>query len=236
MKIVYFDCFDCVSANLLLSAFIDLGTSEEYIKEKMSDYDFEIICTKSKDDIIEAVKADILVEDDRIIDVQDALKMAQNICDDTERCLMLMALKKLKKVSVSQFLKIRACIISYLATDADYAVSSYLLEGKNDSNIDLKICDEAFEIIVKENIPYKISDESERRIFADGVSVISALSKEYGPMPDVDIIKIAYGTDGKRYLRIVLGTPKNKRASDFFEMSLDFTKDCVGVFACEENK
>ena len=236
MKMVYFDCFDGVSANLILSAFIDLGISKEYIKEKMSDYDFDLICTKSKDDIIEATKADILVKKDIELNSQKAIEMAHNICDDIERCLTKMALKKLKKLTLSQFLKIRACIISYIASCADYAVSSHLIEGKNKTDIDLEKDDESFEIIIKDNIPYKISDESGKLLFADGVSVISTLSKEYGPMPSVDIIKIAYGTDGKRFLKIVAGTPKNKRESDFFEMSLDFKEENVGVFACGENK
>ena len=236
MKILYFDCFDGVSANLLLSAFIELGITKEYIKEKMPDFDFEIKVEKNKEDIIESTKADIIVSDDRIMGIAEAIDMSQNICDDTERCLVIMALKKLKRVSLSQFIKIRACIISYIATNANYAVCSCLMEGKNTENINIEKCDEAFEIIVKDNIPYKISDENSKRVFADGVSVISTLSKEYGPMPCMDIIKIAYGTDGQRYLRVVTGTLKRKNVCDFFEMSLDFKEGNVGVFACGEDK
>lgn len=234
MKILYFDCFNGVSANLLLSAFIDAGVTKEYIMEKLSLYSFELLCQKREDDFTMCTKAEIVASDDKIISSSEALKLAQNILDDVERCFVVMAVKKLKKMKMSQYLTICACAAAYGSMNVNYAVSSYLLDGVGYDSAAAVPSADVLDIIQKDNLPYKISQCHRQLLFADGVSVISTLAKEYGPMPQMDIIKIAYGTDGENYLRIVVGTPKRREVSDFFEMSLDFESDAFTMSVCGE--
>ncbi|MBE7052682.1 MAG: hypothetical protein E7391_00200 [Ruminococcaceae bacterium] len=234
MKILYFDCFDAVNLNLLLSAFMDAGVTKEYIYEKMCEHSFKIDSEKMEDDIIPSTKSDITVENDELMTSDSLLKLSDTILDDLERSLVNSTLRNVDIIKFSDYLKIRACIIAFLSLDVNYAVSSYLIESLKDE--DGKILPETNvkKILDDNNIPYKIISQNGKLLSLCGVSLILALSKEYGYETELDIIKIAYGTDGKRYLRIVIGAPKNKTKTDFLQM--EFKQYDIGVLSCGENK
>ena len=234
MKILYFDCFDAVNLNLLLSAFMDAGVTKEYIKDKMQEHSFDIVSVKLEDDIIPSTKADITLNDDKIMTRDSLLKLSDTIHDDLERSLVNSTLRKMCNLKFSDYLKIRACIIAFLSLDVSYAVSSYLIESLKDEDGKILPENNVKKILDDNNIPYKIISQNGKLLSEGGVSFISTVAKEFCYESELDIIKIAYGTDGKKYLRIVIGMPKSKIKTDFLEM--EFNECSVGVLSCGENK
>lgn len=230
MKILYFDCFNALSENLMLSAFIDMGASVLGLKKMLEEIsggeDFEIISEKITDGIF-ATKAYIKCADDKDISQDEALEKSQSIKNDTARCCVVSAVKKLSDIKLSQFFTICACIFAYLNENPDLCVSSKVTCGK-------KCGYDVLNIMRRENVPYKISDSENELAYKCGVALVSSLSSKYGMNPLTDIIKTGYGTDGENYFRIVLGS--GGKSADYFEMSLEFSEDKILDFAYGECK
>ena len=71
-------------------------------------------------------------------------------------------------------------------------------------------------------IPFRMLDKNEHLAQKEGVSLIYRLANEFGVLPECDIDKIGYGTDGKRVVRVITGFDKQKSLNDIFEISEDF--------------
>lgn len=230
MKILYFDCFNGVSSKLLLSAFADLGVSIEFLKEKLyeggADFPFDITTKKITDKIPSSI-ANVTAENDRLLTHSEAIMLAQAIKSEPARCFVISALSNFKSINYSKYIEICACIFAYCSVNASCAISSQITDGSLPDY-------DVLGIMRRENIPYRILNDGTQRIFKCGISVISSVVNRYGPCPELDIIKIAYGTDGKNYLRLVLGNQKS--VSDFFEAALEFSDEKISAFVCGECK
>ena len=157
MKILYFDCFNGASASLILSSLIDAGADVRLIKEKLSNYDFELVCEKYSDADIPSTKADIILKSEKTLTNSDAALLAQDIEDNMQRCFVVSAISNFKEIKLSQYLKIYACVVAYFSLGTELALASPLTEGVGYDTAEPVPAPDVLEIMRRLSVPYKIS-------------------------------------------------------------------------------
>lgn len=197
MKILYFDLFSGISAEAMFSALCDIFDAKnlEYFQEKTSVLNIPCSkCTLKKENIFS----------------ENEIKFARDICEkfldgDKTHEELFCAVKR---------------VISQI--NPDYVMSSPVYDGSGFADGKPIPSVEVMNLFKNLKIPFRMLDKNEHLAQKEGVSLIYRLANEFGVLPECDIDKIGYGTDGKRVVRVITGFDKQKSLNDIFEISEDF--------------
>lgn len=246
MKILYLDCFCGFDVFMFLGSLLDMGAYETLAEHAVKKICGNAILKKSevKRCAIEAIKADITIDEgSEIIPYEDMCNFVDNTISDgfcktllTKACNVYLESagksRIAKKGETKEYFVSVLCasyaVLSVLNTlGVEYVICSSLKEGcgtdcsKNPPNI--IPAPQVLEILQKFKIPFYGCDIENEMIDAWSAAFLSVIANEYGPVPQMDIIKIGYGAGEKdlkipNLIRTVLGEQKNSGFEHMFEI------------------
>ncbi len=240
MRTAYFDCFSGISGDMTLGALIDAGLSIKELKSFLSKLpidNYDITAKKVKKNGISATKADVIVKgrqkERRLSDIKRIInnsKLDRSIKNDAisvfER--LARAEAKVHKTNVNNvhfhevgavdaIVDITGAVISLHLLSIEKICASSINTGtgfiKSAHGI-LPVPGPATAELLK-GIPVYSTNTKMELTTPTGAAIISTLSKDFGPMPEMDIKSIGYGAgtfnspDMPNLLRIFIGEMKN---------------------------
>ncbi len=124
------------------------------------------------------------------------------------------------------------CAINHLLSviQPDFIISSSVFDGKGNGIPSAKTID----MITEFKIPYETLKMQKKLATEDGIAVIKKTANDFGKMPDMEIEKISYGTDGERIVKAILGFDEQKGICDLFEMSEELFCDQSFLYSTNE--
>lgn len=258
MKILYADCFCGFDVSMLLGALINMGAEPGILEAEIKKIcpEAEIKKADVKRCAIEALRADIYInqsaETVACSDIAAFTDMAapESICRaqlvrtaQTYADAALSSPLADKSVSRSRLLSeictSYAALLAIKQLNTDYVICSHLREGSgiNAEEEPTAIIPSpvTLEILKRLKIPFDCFDIQNELIPPWSAAFLSTIVNEYGPMPQMDIIKTGYGAGAKDYsmpnlIRTVLGEHRDTDLEHMFESS-DMTAEFTDEFA-----
>ncbi|MBI3353507.1 MAG: nickel pincer cofactor biosynthesis protein LarC [Nitrospirae bacterium] len=240
MRTAYFDCFSGISGDMTLGALIDAGLSLKELKSYLSKLpidNYDITAKKVKKNGISATKVDVIVKgrqrERRLSDIKKIInnsKLDRSIKNNAISVFQRLAKAEAKvhKTSINNFhfhevgavdaiVDITGAVIGLHLLGIENICASAINTGsgytKSAHGI-LPVPGPATAELLK-GIPVYSTDIKMELTTPTGAAIISTLSKDFGPMPKMDIKAIGYGAgtfnspDMPNLLRIFIGEMKN---------------------------
>lgn len=235
MKILYLDFFLGMETEMILGALLSLGIEKDAVEKKLKEVFLSacVECADVKRAGLEAFRADVVFESDKIYGVKEALEYADLRFDDSmEKAFFENVFKtffeadKNAKIQESEICRLYALYLAIKAVNADYIISSQIREGsgfcEKDGEFFMIPSVSASRIFEIKKIPVQSKKIEKELTGAFGAAVLSVVANEYGAMPEMDIEKIGYGA-GKddlllpNLMRAVLGNTGGGDLRKMFE-------------------
>lgn len=247
MNILYLDCFLGFDAEMLLGALVNLAGDIKVTENELKNIFPSANITSHEETrcSIEALRVDVTsCAANNKINENDAYGFIDSLKADSA---ILSALKRTAKAFftslnrspitdktideselVTELARVCALCLTLKQINADYVISSHLREGRT-----INQCSSTpmpvpspitMEILKSAKIPVRGIELETELIPPWGAAALSCFANEYGPMPDMDIIKIGYGA-GKddlsmpNIIRAVLGSSRSAGLDEMFESS-----------------
>lgn len=240
MRTAYFDCFSGISGDMTLGALIDAGLSIKELKSHLSKLpidNYNITAKKVKKNGIAATKVDVIVKggerERRLSDIKKIIsnsKLDKSIKNNSisifER--LARAEAKVHKTSVNNVHFHEVGAIDAIVDIVGAVIGLHLLGIENicasPINTGTGFIKSAHGILpvpgpataeLLKGLPVYSTDTKMELTTPTGAAIISTLSKDFGPMPKMNIKAIGYGAgtfsspDMPNLLRIFVGEMKN---------------------------
>ncbi len=240
MRTAYFDCFSGISGDMTLGALIDAGLSLKELKSYLSKLpidNYDITAKKVKKNGIAATKVDVIVKgrqkERRLSDIKKIINNSK--LDKSIKNKAISIFERLAKAeakvhktnvnnvhfhevgAVDAIVDIVGAVIGLKILGIENILASAINTGtgyiKSAHGI-LPVPGPATAELLKD-IPVYSTDIKMELTTPTGAAIISTLSKDFGPMPKIDIKAIGYGAgtfsspDIPNLLRIFIGEMKN---------------------------
>jgi len=235
MKILYLDFFLGMETEMLLGALLSLGAHKDETEKGLKNVfpSASVECAEVKRAGLEALRADVVFESEKICGYEESLEYIDlHFDDDTAKDFLknvfetFFAADKNAKIQECEICRLYALYLAIKSVGADYVISSQIREGsgfcEKDGAYFMIPSVAASRIFENKKIPV-VTEKTERELTgAFGASVLSAVANEYGAMPEMDIEKIGYGA-GKEDLplpnimRAVIGNTNESELKKMFE-------------------
>ena len=240
MRTAYFDCFSGISGDMTLGALIDAGLSLKELKSHLSKLpidNYDITAKKVKKNGIAATKVDVIVKarqkERRLSDIKKIInnsRLDKTIKEKTISVFKRLARAEAKvhKTSINAVHFHEVGAIDAIVDIVGAVIGLHLLGIENicasPINIGSGYIKSAHGILpvpgpataeLLKGLPVYSTDTKMELTTPTGAAIISTLSKDFGPMPRMDIKAIGYGAgtfnspDMPNLLRIFVGEMKN---------------------------
>ncbi|MFZ3091885.1 MAG: nickel pincer cofactor biosynthesis protein LarC [Nitrospirota bacterium] len=240
MRTAYFDCFSGISGDMTLGALIDAGLSIKELKSHLSKLpidNYDITAKKVKKNGIAATKVDVIVKvrqkERRLSDIKKIISNSR--LDKTIKAKAISVFERLAKaeakvhkISLNNVHFHEVGAIDAIVDIVGAVIGLHLLGIENicasPINIGSGYIKSAHGILpvpgpataeLLKGMPVYSTDTKMELTTPTGAAIISTLSKDFGPMPKMDIKAIGYGAgtfsspDMPNLLRIFIGEMKN---------------------------
>jgi len=240
MRTAYFDCFSGISGDMTLGALIDAGLSIKELKSHLSKLpidNYDITAKKVKKNGISATKVDVIVKgrqkERRLSDIRKIINNSS--LDKTIKEKASSVFERLARAearvhktitnavhfhevgAVDAIIDIVGAVIGLHLLGIENICASSINTGTGfirSAHGILPVPGPAAAELLK-GIPVYSTDTKMELTTPTGAAIISTLSKDFGPMPRIDIKAIGYGAgtfnspDMPNLLRIFVGEMKN---------------------------
>ncbi len=240
MRTVYFDCFSGISGDMTLGALIDAGLSIKELKSHLSKLpidNYNITAKKVRKNGIAATKVDVIVKvrqkERRLSDIKKIISDSRLDKTIKEKAIKVFerlakAEARVHKTSLNNIHFHEVGAIDAIIDIVGAVTGLHLLGIENicasSINTGIGFIKSAHGILpvpgpataeLLKGIPVYSTDTNMELTTPTGAAIISTLSKDFGPMPKMDIKSIGYGAgifnspDMPNLLRIFVGEIKN---------------------------
>jgi hypothetical protein len=240
MRTAYFDCFSGISGDMTLGALIDAGLSLKELKSYLSKLpidNYDITAKKVKKNGISATKADVIVKgkqkERRLPDIKKIINNSRLDKPIKEKAISIFerlakAEAKVHRTSINNVHFHEVGAVDAIVDIVGAVICLRLLGIENISaspiNTGTGFIKSAHGILpvpgpataeLLKGIPVYSTNTKMELTTPTGAAIISTLSKDFGPMPEMDIKSIGYGAgtfnspDMPNLLRIFIGEMKN---------------------------
>jgi len=239
MRIAYFDCFSGISGDMTIAAFLDAGLSfaaltKQIAKLKLKGY--ELKKSKTFRGAIVGTKFDCIARDDssdshrslkEILVIIDKSSLAEKVKKTAKGIFIRIGEAEAKVHGIGRNRDIRlhelggidsiidivgtAIAIDELGIDEVYASAINLGRATVNTRHGLLPVPAPATLELLKGAPTKISDVESELVTPTGAGILRALSKGFGPSPQMEIAKIGYGAGSRdlpgwpNMLRIMIG-------------------------------
>lgn len=239
MRIAYFDCFSGISGDMTIAAFLDAGLSfaaltKQIAKLKLKGY--ELKKSKAVRGVLAGTKFDCIARDDssnshrslkEILGIIDKSSLAERVKKTALDIFTKIGEAEAKAHGIGRNSDIRlhelggidsiidivgtAIAIDELGIDEVYASAISLGRAAINTKHGLMPVPAPATLELLKGAPTKISDVESELVTPTGAGILRALSKGFGPSPQMEVDRIGYGAGSRELpglpnmLRIIIG-------------------------------